>query len=138
MISTINKATSKLKDVFRKRIVTESFEDSLKESKEKKVLDKINQWRKDNKYWIINPFVNFFAGMATGYVLEKSGAPMSELDIELQVGVPVGLGSLEYITKKYIKKQNYTSGLIIAGSSALGVATFHGGNTAGRYLANLF
>src|SRR3989344_3249185 len=94
-----------------------------------------NPTLRENKYWLINPFANLFAGMATGYALEKNGMPYSAVDLGLQVSVPVGLGSLEFLVKKYVKNQDDIQGNTLAGSSALGVATFNGGNYAGRFLA---
>lgn len=93
---------------------------------------------REKKYWLINPVANLFAGITTGYVLEKNGMPHSVADIGLQVSVPAALGSLEYLVKKYVKKQDDIYSNTIVGSNILGLATFHYGNCAGRFLAKLF
>ncbi len=93
--------------------------------------------KRESKYWLINPIANWFAGIVAGYALEKNGMPYSEVDLGLQFGVPLGVGSLEFLVKKCIKKQDNVEGNTLAGSNALGITTFNGGNYFGRYLAKL-
>lgn len=92
----------------------------------------------DKNYWWINPLTNLAAGMITGFLLEQKGMPYSGTDLSLQFGVPAGLGSLEYLVKKQIRKEesDVRDGILI-GSSALGLTTFVCGDHAGRLLAKL-
>ena len=97
-----------------------------------------NPISRDGKYLLINPFADLFAGVATGYALEKNGMPYSAIDLSLQVSVPIGLGSLEYLVKKYVKNQVDVQSMTIVCSSGVGIAAFNGGDYLGRMLAKSF
>ena len=53
------------------------------------------------------------------------------------ISLPLGIGSLEYLTKKYIKHQEDIDKDIISSTSFVGLAIFNGGNWTGRSLAKL-
>ena len=93
--------------------------------------------RKIERYGVINPLANLMAGLGTGYALEKSGLPFSGVELGMEIGLPIAIGTLEYIVSRRRNEQEKIGTHIIAGSGGWAMSAFYCGDYAGRMLARL-